>query len=83
MRGSVEQHYSTGSLAELLQVTERTIHTYLDQYDSTSGREGLGPVVKLSHKAMRIPASSVRRWLESRTIDAARLTGSTGEERAA
>lgn len=80
--GVVEQHYSAESLAELLEVTERTVWSYVDLYDSTAGREGLGPVVKLSHKTVRIPASAVRRLLASKTVNAAALVGADRREEA-
>lgn len=68
---TVEPHYSAERAAELLEVSQRTIWNYVYQYDTTGGREGLGPVVKLSHKAVRIPASALNRFLRSRTISAA------------
>jgi hypothetical protein len=80
--GAVEQHYSAPALAEVLQVSERTIWVWIDLYESSSGKEGIGPVVKLSHKTVRIPASSVHRMLRSRTVDAAALAGTDGKEAA-
>jgi hypothetical protein len=70
---SVEKHYSAESLAELLEVTERTVWNWLDRYEETAGKDGIGPFVKISHKVVRIPASSVNRWLRAKTIDAAAL----------
>lgn len=65
---TVEQHYSPESVAKLLDVTERSVWTYHDLWVTTGGREGLGPVVKLSFKATRFPASAVNRFLRARTI---------------
>lgn len=65
---TVEQHYSAESLAKLLGVSVRTVWTYIELGESTKGKEGIFPVVKLSHKVVRIPASSARRMLEARTI---------------
>lgn len=73
--GIVEQHYSAATLAERLEVTERTIWNYVEQYETSGGREGLGPVVKLSHKVVRIPASAVNRFLRARRIELVRVDG--------
>lgn len=70
-RGFVEQHYAAGEVAELLGVTERTVRNYVEAYETTGGREGLGPTVKLSHKVVRIPASAVNRFLEARRVQTA------------
>lgn len=67
---TVESHYSAERAAELLEVTVRTIWNYVDQYETSGGKAGLGPVVKLSHKVVRIPASSINRLLKSRLIAA-------------
>lgn len=68
--GFVEQHYSAATVAERLEVTERTVWNYVDAYDRSGGSEGIGPTVKLSHKVVRIPASAVNRFLKARTIAA-------------
>lgn len=65
---TVEPHYSAERAAELLEVSERTIWNYVDTWASSGGKEGIGPVVKLSHKVVRIPASALNRFLASRTI---------------
>lgn len=67
---TVEPHYSAEGAAELLQVTKRTIWSYVDAGERSSGRDGIYPVVKLSHKVIRIPASSINRFLKARTIAA-------------
>lgn len=80
---SVEKHYSVESLAELLEVAERSVENYIEAYETSGGREGIGPVVKISHKVKRIPASAVNRFLRSKTIDAATLAGTREERQAA
>lgn len=65
---SVEPHYSATTLAELLEVSERTVWSYIDLWNTSRGADGIGPVLKLSHKNVRIPASSVNRFLESRRV---------------
>jgi hypothetical protein len=67
--GVLEQHYSAASVAERLEVSERTVWNYVDDYARTAGQEGIGPVVKLSHKVVRIPASAVNRFLKARRIE--------------
>lgn len=67
---TVEPHYSVERLADLLEVSERTIENYIDQGANTGGREGIFPVRRLSFKTMRIPASSVNRFLKACTIAA-------------
>lgn len=69
--GSVEQHYSAATVAERLDVTERTVWNYVELYETSGGKEGIGPVVKVSHKVVRIPASAVNRFLRGRTIEVA------------
>lgn len=65
---SVEQHYSAERLAALLEVAERTVWNYIELWETSGGKEGIGPVVKLSHKVVRIPASSANRLLRAKTI---------------
>lgn len=65
---TVEPHYSAEDAAELLHVTKRTIWSYVDIGEASRGKDGIYPVVKLSHKVIRIPASSINRFLKSRTI---------------
>lgn len=67
---TVEPHYSAEQTAELLSVTVRTIWNYVDAGERTAGQDGIFPVVKLSHKVVRIPASSINRFLKARTIAA-------------
>jgi hypothetical protein len=76
---SVEKHYSAEALAEILEVAVRSVWNYIELYESTAGREGIGPVVKISHKVVRIPASAVNRFLRAKTIDAAVLAGAVKE----
>ena len=65
---AIEQHYSAPEVAQLLGVSERTIKRYVDLGTRSGGKEGIFPVVKLSHKAVRIPARAVNRFLRARTI---------------
>lgn len=67
---TVEPHYSAEAAAAMLEVTVRTIWNYVDAGERSSGREGIYPVVKLSHKVVRIPASSINRFLKARTVAA-------------
>lgn len=64
----VEQRYTLKQAAELLTVTERTVHNYINLGKRTHGRDGIYPVEKLSHKVMVIPASSINRFLASRRV---------------
>lgn len=80
---SVEQHYSAETLAALLEVTPRTIWNYVELGEATQGREGIYPVVKLSHKVVRIPASSAARLLKARTVAATPLGDQDDERRVA
>lgn len=72
---TVEQHYSADALAELIEVSPRTVWSWIERYEASAGKEGLGPVVKLSHKNVRIPASAVNRMLAAHTVDAVALAG--------
>lgn len=65
---TVEPHYSVETLAALLEIDERSVERYIKAGTTTNGREGIYPVRRLSHKTMRIPASSVNRFLQSCTI---------------
>lgn len=67
---TVEPHYSAEETAKLLSVTVRTIWNYVEVGDRSGGSDGIFPVVKLSHKVVRIPASSINRFLNARTIAA-------------
>lgn len=80
---TVEKHYSADALAEMLEVAPRTVWSWIDAYETSGGKQGLGPVVKLSHKCVRIPASAVNRMLRAHTIDAAALGGDKHQEDAA
>jgi predicted transcriptional regulator len=76
---TVEQRYSAERAAELLEVSVRTVWNYVDEYEASAGRAGLGPVEKLSHKVVRIPASALNRFLASKRISAvARATMEVG-----
>lgn len=66
----VEKHYTAAEVAELLGVTERTVWNYVDLGERTSGKDGIYPVVKLSYKAVRIPARAVNKFLKARTVAA-------------
>lgn len=70
---SVEQHYSVETLTEILEQSPRTVWGWLELYETSGGREGIGPYLKLSHKNVRIPASSVNRFLAGKRIDAVAL----------
>jgi hypothetical protein len=72
---TVEPHYSAERVAELLEVSERTVWSYVEEYEMTEGKAGLGPVVKLSHKVVRIPGSAVNRLLAARSVQAPRAFG--------
>lgn len=74
---SVEPHYSVETLSSLLEWSPRSLWGEVEAYESSAGRSGLGPVCKFGHRTVRIPASAVKRWLASKTIDAAELA-STG-----
>lgn len=63
----VEPHYSVERVAELLEVTERTVHNYIELGERTAGAEGIWPTIKLSHKVLRIPASAVNRFIRARS----------------
>jgi transposase len=67
---TVEPHYSVETLAELLEVDQRAVERYIALGKSSNGREGIHPVCRLSFKTMRIPASSVNRFLQRCTIAA-------------
>lgn len=57
----VEQQYSYEQVAELLSIGESTVREYV--------RNGkITPIFKISHKNVRIPASAVNRFLESRAV---------------
>ena len=79
----LEQHYSAATVAERLEVTERTIWNYVELYETTRGEEGIGPVLKISHKVVRIPASSVNRWLKSKRIEVVRPRDASAEAKEA
>jgi predicted transcriptional regulator len=66
----VEKHYTAAEVAELLGVTERTIWNYVDKGESTKGKEGIYPIVKLSHKVVRIPARALQKFLKAHTVTA-------------
>lgn len=68
---TVEPHYSVARLAELLEVSEATVETYIRRGETTQGRDGIFPVRRLSFKCLRIPASSVNQWLKTCTVTAA------------
>jgi DNA-binding XRE family transcriptional regulator len=66
----VEKHYTAAELADLLGVSERTIWIYVEKGETTKGKDGIYPVVKLSHKVVRIPARAVNKFLKARTVAA-------------
>lgn len=78
---TVEQHYSVETLAGLLELTPRTVWNYVELYETSGGADGIGPVIKLSHKVVRIPASSASRLLKAKTITIAGV-GDQGDEEA-
>lgn len=68
---AVEPHYTAEQAAELLgKVTVRTIWNYVEKGEASQGKEGIYPVVKLSHKVVLLPASSINRFLKSRRVAA-------------
>jgi predicted transcriptional regulator len=67
----VEKHYTAAEVAELLGVTQRTVWNYVDKGERSQGKDGIYPVVKLSHKVVRIPARAINRFLKVRTVAAA------------
>jgi hypothetical protein len=69
---TVEPHYDAEAAAAILHVSVRTVWRYIDAGARTEGREGIYPVVKLTHKAVRIPASSINRFLKAHTLKAPR-----------
>lgn len=69
---TVEPHYDAETAAQMLHVTVRTIWRYVDAGARSEGREGIYPVVKLTHKVVRIPASSINRFLQAHTLKAPR-----------
>lgn len=75
----VEQQYSIETTAELLEVTPRTVVNYVELGATTQGARGIYPVVKLSHKVVRIPASSINRMLKACTIAAPAAAGQLQE----
>lgn len=64
----VEKHYSAAEVADLLGISERTVWNYVDRGEQTRGKDGIYPVVKLSHKVVRIPARAVNKLLKARTV---------------
>jgi predicted transcriptional regulator len=64
----VEKHYTASEVAELLGVSERSVWNYVDKGETTKGKDGIFPVVKLSHKVVRIPARAVNKFLKARTV---------------
>ena len=66
----VEKHYTAAEVAELLGVTERTVWNHVEAGKRSRGRDGIFPVVKLSHKVVRIPARAVNKFLKARTMTA-------------
>ena len=69
---TVEAHYTAAQAAALLGgVSVKTIRNRVKAWQSSGGREGIGPVVRVSHKCVLIPAGAINRWLASRTIEAA------------
>ena len=77
---TVEPHYTAEQAAELLGgCTVRTVWNHVKLWQTSGGKDGIGPIVKVSHKSVLIPASAINRWLASRTI----TVPAAGEERAA
>jgi predicted transcriptional regulator len=66
----VEKHYTAAEVAQLLGVTERTVWNYVEEGKTTKGKSGIYPVVKLSHKVVRIPARSLNKFLKAHTVAA-------------
>lgn len=66
----VEKHYTAAEVADLLKVTERTVWNYVAQGESSKGKTGIYPIVKLSHKVVRIPARALQKFLKAHTVTA-------------
>lgn len=68
---TVEPHYTAEQAGLLLGgVTKRTVWNYVELGERSEGKEGIYPVVKLSHKVVLLPASSINRFLASRRVAA-------------
>jgi len=65
---TVEPHYSIETAAELLEVSKVSIRRHIEAGQRSQGKEGIYPVVKLSYKVIRIPASALNRFLGRHTI---------------
>lgn len=65
---STEQQYSYAEAAKLLGVSYSTVRALVNEGLRTGGKAGIFPIYKLSHKLVRIPASAINRYLESRRV---------------
>ena len=64
---TIEEHLSIASAAERLEVSRSTIERLVRRGKATNGREGIFPVVMIASD-LRIPASSMQRYLNSRRV---------------
>jgi len=58
--------YTIEEVAAMLEVSERTVLRRIDQYKSTQGREGIGPVIR-DGKIVAVPESSLFDWMQRNT----------------
>lgn len=59
----IERYYTRATVAERLACSVQTVDAGIRAGTQTGGRDGLFPVVRIGG-AVRIPESSVARWLE-------------------
>lgn len=64
----VEEQLSPEVVAERLGVNVSTVWRWVKLWNTSEGKEGLGPVRKLGRRITRIPASAVNKFLEQRTV---------------
>jgi hypothetical protein len=65
---TVEQHYTLKEVSALLGVDVSTVRRQIDRYRALDGADGIGPIVKLGRRTVRVPASAVARFLKGRTV---------------
>lgn len=58
--------YTLEEVAGMLEVSERTVMRRIEQYKTTQGREGLGPVIR-DGKIVAVPESSLFDWMQRNT----------------
>ena len=60
----IEKHYSIKELGQLLSVSTKTIRRLLQQGTHSGGLQGISGYKKLESGIIRIPQSSIDRYLE-------------------